>query len=244
MAFREGLAVFAQPGALPPQALHQMITAVRDLVMNQVRARAKVGEHNGQTTPSRRDGRPRRRSTTCTHRSRPWWIKVAQPARSGVSRPDHQGRDRVAGVQGDPLRILRDPRVDCEPNRAGHEMRVSAPTKTMCARPAKFNRRSIGRLRPGRGGIRAPGGGRCPQACPPARLNCSGPATPYHAVPVLPVLPVLPHLPARRSCGQTVSWIGSLKPPGVWMSPTESAVEPLKAYGQVRDPRRRGRLLG
>ena len=38
MAFREGILVFAQPGALPPQALDQVITAVRDLDMDEVRA--------------------------------------------------------------------------------------------------------------------------------------------------------------------------------------------------------------
>ena len=38
MAFREGVLVFSQPGALPPQALDQLITAVRDLDMGEVRA--------------------------------------------------------------------------------------------------------------------------------------------------------------------------------------------------------------
>ncbi len=38
MAFREGVLVFAQPGALPPQALDQVITAVRDLDMEEVHA--------------------------------------------------------------------------------------------------------------------------------------------------------------------------------------------------------------
>ncbi len=38
MAFREGILVFAQPGALPPPALDQVITAVRDLDMDEVRA--------------------------------------------------------------------------------------------------------------------------------------------------------------------------------------------------------------
>jgi thioredoxin 1 len=36
MAFREGVLVFAQPGALPAQALDQVITAVRDLDMDEV----------------------------------------------------------------------------------------------------------------------------------------------------------------------------------------------------------------
>ncbi len=38
MAFREGILVFSQPGALPPQALDQLITAVRGLDMDEVRA--------------------------------------------------------------------------------------------------------------------------------------------------------------------------------------------------------------
>ena len=42
MAFRDGILVFAQPGALPAQALDQVITAVRDLDMDEVRA--KVAE--------------------------------------------------------------------------------------------------------------------------------------------------------------------------------------------------------
>jgi thioredoxin 1 len=38
MAFREGILVFSQPGALPPRALDQLITAVRELDMDEVRA--------------------------------------------------------------------------------------------------------------------------------------------------------------------------------------------------------------
>ncbi len=38
MVFREGVLVFAQPGALPPQALDQVITAVKDLDMQEVHA--------------------------------------------------------------------------------------------------------------------------------------------------------------------------------------------------------------
>ena len=38
MAFREGVLVFAQPGALPPQALDQVITAVKGLDMEEVHA--------------------------------------------------------------------------------------------------------------------------------------------------------------------------------------------------------------
>ncbi len=38
MAFKEGVLVFSQPGALPAQALDQVISAVRDLDMDEVRA--------------------------------------------------------------------------------------------------------------------------------------------------------------------------------------------------------------
>src|SRR3954451_6567645 len=38
MAFREGVLVYSQPGALPPQALDQLIGAVRDLDMTEVHA--------------------------------------------------------------------------------------------------------------------------------------------------------------------------------------------------------------
>lgn len=37
MAFRDGILVFSQPGALPPAALDQLITAVRELDMDDVR---------------------------------------------------------------------------------------------------------------------------------------------------------------------------------------------------------------
>jgi thioredoxin 1 len=39
MAFRDGILVFSQPGALPAAALEQVIQAVRDLDMDDVRAR-------------------------------------------------------------------------------------------------------------------------------------------------------------------------------------------------------------
>ncbi|MDF8265937.1 thioredoxin [Luteipulveratus flavus] len=38
MAFRDGVLVFAQPGALPASALNDVIRAVRDLDMDDVRA--------------------------------------------------------------------------------------------------------------------------------------------------------------------------------------------------------------
>ena len=47
MAFREGVLVFAQPGALPPQALDQVISAVRDLDMEQVHAQVAAQQNGG-----------------------------------------------------------------------------------------------------------------------------------------------------------------------------------------------------
>ncbi len=48
MAFRDGVLVFSQPGALPAPALEQVIKAVRDLDMDEVRAEvAKQQEANG-----------------------------------------------------------------------------------------------------------------------------------------------------------------------------------------------------
>ena len=38
MAFREGVLVFSQPGALPPKGLEEVITAVKGLDMAEVRA--------------------------------------------------------------------------------------------------------------------------------------------------------------------------------------------------------------
>ncbi len=48
MAFREGVLVFAQPGALPPQALDQVITAVRDLDMEEVHAQVAAQRDGGE----------------------------------------------------------------------------------------------------------------------------------------------------------------------------------------------------
>lgn len=39
MAFRDGIMVFSQPGALPASSLEQLITAVEDLDMDDVRAK-------------------------------------------------------------------------------------------------------------------------------------------------------------------------------------------------------------
>ena len=41
MAFREGVLVFSQPGALPAAALEQVVEAVRGLDMDEVRAQLK-----------------------------------------------------------------------------------------------------------------------------------------------------------------------------------------------------------
>ena len=46
MAFREGVLVFSQPGALPPQALDELIGAVKGLDMTEVHA-AVAAQQNG-----------------------------------------------------------------------------------------------------------------------------------------------------------------------------------------------------
>ena len=46
MAFRDGILVFSQPGALPAAALEQVIEAVRDLDMDEVRA--ELAQERGQ----------------------------------------------------------------------------------------------------------------------------------------------------------------------------------------------------
>ena len=51
MAFREGVLVFSQPGALPAAGLEQVITAVKDLDMAEVHAelaRQRAGQEAGQ----------------------------------------------------------------------------------------------------------------------------------------------------------------------------------------------------
>jgi thioredoxin 1 len=48
MAFREQVLVFSQPGALPPQALDQLIDAVRGLDMDEVHAAVAAQQQNGQ----------------------------------------------------------------------------------------------------------------------------------------------------------------------------------------------------
>lgn len=50
MAFREGVMVFAQPGALPPAALEQVVQSVRDLDMAAVHA--SVAEQRAAATQS------------------------------------------------------------------------------------------------------------------------------------------------------------------------------------------------
>jgi thioredoxin 1 len=47
MAFRDGILVFSQPGALPARALDQLITAIRELDMDDVRR--KIAERQTAT---------------------------------------------------------------------------------------------------------------------------------------------------------------------------------------------------
>ncbi|WP_395727310.1 thioredoxin [Nakamurella sp.] len=44
MAFRDGIPVFSQPGALPAKSLEQLIAAVRALDMDQVRAQVAAAQ--------------------------------------------------------------------------------------------------------------------------------------------------------------------------------------------------------
>ena len=46
MAFRDGILVFSQPGALPAAGLEQIITAVKDLDMDDVRRQIAAQEAN------------------------------------------------------------------------------------------------------------------------------------------------------------------------------------------------------
>ena len=48
MAFRDGILVFSQPGALPAPALEQVIKAVRGLDMAEVRAEVAKQRHAAQ----------------------------------------------------------------------------------------------------------------------------------------------------------------------------------------------------
>ena len=55
MAFREGILVFSQPGALPASALEQVITGVRELDMDALRAEtasSQAGESQAAGTTS------------------------------------------------------------------------------------------------------------------------------------------------------------------------------------------------
>ena len=48
MAFRDGILVFSQPGALPAAALEQVIQAVRELDMDEVRGKVAAREGAGR----------------------------------------------------------------------------------------------------------------------------------------------------------------------------------------------------
>jgi thioredoxin 1 len=52
MAIRDGIVVFAQPGALPPAALEQVISAVRGLDMDHVRGRLAAQRAGGPGAPA------------------------------------------------------------------------------------------------------------------------------------------------------------------------------------------------
>ncbi len=52
MAFRDGILVFAQPGALPAPALEEVITAVKALDMDDVRAQVEKAQTEAVTAES------------------------------------------------------------------------------------------------------------------------------------------------------------------------------------------------
>lgn len=52
MAFRDGILVFAQPGALPERALEEVIRAVRELDMNEVRRASARRARSTDRVPS------------------------------------------------------------------------------------------------------------------------------------------------------------------------------------------------
>jgi thioredoxin 1 len=49
MAFRDGILVFSQPGALAPAALEEIITAVRGLDMDEVRRKVRQARNGGRS---------------------------------------------------------------------------------------------------------------------------------------------------------------------------------------------------
>jgi thioredoxin 1 len=58
MAFREGVLVFSQPGALPPQSLDLVITAVRELDMDEVHASVAAQQNGNQNDGNQQGGSP------------------------------------------------------------------------------------------------------------------------------------------------------------------------------------------
>jgi len=57
MAFRDGILVFSQPGALPEKALKQVIQAVRDLDMDDIRARLAQQQQEQEQEQEQEAGR-------------------------------------------------------------------------------------------------------------------------------------------------------------------------------------------
>jgi len=49
MAFRAGILVFSQPGALPASALGQVITGIRELDMDDVRAQIAASQADAES---------------------------------------------------------------------------------------------------------------------------------------------------------------------------------------------------
>ena len=96
MVFREGILVFSQPGALPPPALDQLIAAVRDLDMDDVRRQVAAQQ------PVRRASARRRAGLS------PW---TPPPGTSGTPPPSWCGRP-------DPNQFVESELADLPPGRA------------------------------------------------------------------------------------------------------------------------------
>src|ERR1035437_486570 len=73
MAFRDGILVFSQPGALPAASLEKVIQAVRGLDMNEIRGKMAMqeGASRWATAPASRSARRSRRRSPGSARSSP-----------------------------------------------------------------------------------------------------------------------------------------------------------------------------
>jgi len=64
MAFREGILVFSQPGALPAASLEQVIVGVRELNMDEIRAQTAASQSGGSQSGGSQAGGSQATSAT------------------------------------------------------------------------------------------------------------------------------------------------------------------------------------